>query len=78
MIDQQEPQYAPLPPIAGGVGGPWSQWSLKGRLPMIRRSEDAHSPELVRHHAERDEAPGSRLSDPNVVPRESLWCTAGC
>lgn len=35
MIDQQEPQYAPLPPIAGGVGGPWSQWSLKGRWPMI-------------------------------------------
>lgn len=23
MIDQQEPQYAPLPPITGGIGGPW-------------------------------------------------------
>lgn len=29
MIDQQEPQYAPLPPIIGGVGGQWSQWSLR-------------------------------------------------
>lgn len=35
MIDQQEPQYAPLPPMAGDVGGPWSQWSLRGSWPMI-------------------------------------------
>ena len=37
---------------------------------MIRRSEVAHSPDQVRHHVERDEAPGSQLGDPNVVPRE--------
>lgn len=43
---------------------------------MIRHSEDAHSPAQVRHHVERDEAPGSRLGDPNVVPWEGFWCSA--